>query len=169
MKKSLLVLSTLLVLFGSGCVREPQAPYSDGSTKSEYVAIYKKDCDLNDGRGCASLAVLYWHGRGVKKDHTKAELYFTKACELNNGNGCARAGQFFDYGSTMKKDLSKAIGYYHKACDLNNGIGCHMLASCYKSGHGVKKDDEKSKMYYRKACKYGVMDDCWYVKFLPLP
>ena len=165
MKKLLIGLSALLVILLSGCGPEPQGPYS--YVKGEYVNTYKKDCALNDGRGCTFLAAVYWH-RWSAKSKIKAVKYFSKACSLNNGSGCTRLGQFYESGDGgLRKDLSKAEMYYRKGCDLNNGLGCEFLGDIYRNG--PKKDESKAKMYYRKACKLGVTDVCWWIKFLPLP
>jgi hypothetical protein len=52
-------LTALVISLFSGCDRESVSPYSDSAVKDEYVAIYKKDCALNNGRGCEFLGVVY--------------------------------------------------------------------------------------------------------------
>jgi len=165
---------------GIGCISggkyfrqsRSRGPYS--YVQGEYVTTYEKDCALNDGRGCSFLAATYSHRAArsyrldVKtKNYSNAVKYYSKACKLNDGSGCTRLGQKYKYGKGVKKDLSKAIMYMRKGCDLNHGLGCSFLGNIYRNG--PNKDESKAKMYYRKACKLGIMDVCWWAKYLPLP
>ncbi|WP_147588954.1 tetratricopeptide repeat protein [Helicobacter pylori] len=43
---------------------------------------FEKACDLNIGRGCNGLGVLYQNGQGVEKDLIKAAQFYSKACEM---------------------------------------------------------------------------------------
>jgi len=164
MKKLLIGLSALVLLLLSGCSWRswlPPGPYSDALAKREYVSIYKKDCALNDGRGCYFLAYRYSMGYGVKRNKSKSVKYYSKACALNNGRGCSTLGKCFEDGKCgLKKNISKALIYYHKACDLNYHAGCSILGWRYLLGNNVKKDDAKAKMYLRKACDLGNTYSC---------
>ncbi len=106
---------------------------------------YKKACDLNNGRGCSELGMLYWSEKGVKRDkdnykggkknknnYIKAFQFFSKACDLQYAEGCTRLGISYYNGEGVEWDLIKAIQYYKKACDLNNGWGCGALGEAYE-------------------------------------
>ncbi|GAA7104988.1 sel1 repeat family protein [Helicobacter pylori] len=49
---------------------------------------FEKACDLNNGRGCNGLGVLYKDGQGVEKNLTKAAYFYSKACKLGNQKAC---------------------------------------------------------------------------------
>ncbi|WQS73491.1 sel1 repeat family protein [Helicobacter pylori] len=49
---------------------------------------FEKACDLNNGRGCNNLGVLYRDGQGVEKNLTKADQYISKACKLGDQEAC---------------------------------------------------------------------------------
>ncbi len=49
---------------------------------------FEKACDLNNGRGCNGLGVLYKDGQGVEKDLTKATYFYSKACKLGDQLAC---------------------------------------------------------------------------------
>ncbi len=96
---------------------------------------FKKACDLNNGRGCSELGMLYWSEKGVKRDkdnYIKAFQFFSKACDLQYAEGCTRLGISYDQGEGVEWDFIKAIQYYKKACDLNNGWGCANLGKSYE-------------------------------------
>ncbi len=106
---------------------------------------FKKACDLNNGRGCSELGMLYWSEKGVKKDkdnykggkkdknnYIKAFQFFSKACDLQYAEGCTRLGISYYNGEGVELDYIKAIQLYKKACDLNNGWGCSNLGEAYE-------------------------------------
>lgn len=111
----------------------------------------RKVCyEFNNGEGCASLAHLYDHGRGVEQDKAKAAEYGDKACMLNDAHSCFVLGA--DYKS--KEDFAKAKYYWEKGCDeLNNADSCSALGLLYEEGLGVKQDIKKTMIYYSKACE----------------
>ncbi len=79
---------------------------------------FEKACDLNNGRGCSNLGVLYQNGQGVEKDLIKATYFYSKACELNNGDGCGALGGLYYNGDGVKQDSKKAAALFEKACKL---------------------------------------------------
>ncbi len=55
---------------------------------SKAKGYFEKACDLNNGRGCATLGDLYDDGKGVEKDLTKATYFYSKACKLGDRKAC---------------------------------------------------------------------------------
>ncbi|MGG2393995.1 tetratricopeptide repeat protein [Helicobacter pylori] len=49
---------------------------------------FEKACDLNNGRGCNGLGVLYYVGEGVEKNLIKAAQFYSKACKLGDRKAC---------------------------------------------------------------------------------
>ncbi|GAA7296788.1 sel1 repeat family protein [Helicobacter pylori] len=88
---------------------------------------FEKACDLNNGRGCNNLGVLYRDGQGVEKNLTKAAQFCSKACNLNNSWGCGYLGFLYEYGQGVEKDLTKAAYFYSKACKLGEQLACESL------------------------------------------
>lgn len=158
MKKLLISLSVLFVLFFSGC-----APSSLPKPKSNTQRIidnkvlndlpkYKKACSLNNGFGCREAGVFYDNGYGVKQDYLKAKKYYRKACSLNYGSGCTDLGRLYYHGRGVKQDYLKAKTYYRKACYLNDSNGCILVGGLYKDGKGVKQDSSEANTYFGIAC-----------------
>lgn len=79
---------------------------------------FEKACDLNNGRGCNGLGVLYKDGQGVEKNLTKAAYLYSKACDLNDGDGCGALGALYYNGDGVKQDFKKAVALFKKACKL---------------------------------------------------
>ncbi|WP_414736066.1 tetratricopeptide repeat protein [Helicobacter pylori] len=43
---------------------------------------------MNNSSGCFNLGVLYYNGKGVEKDLTKAYQLYSKACKLGDQEAC---------------------------------------------------------------------------------
>ncbi len=89
---------------------------------SKAKGYFEKACDLNIGRGCGALGVLYVNGQGVEKDLTKAAQFCSKACDLNNNKGCFNLGALY-----LEKDSKKATALFEKACKLGEQLACESL------------------------------------------
>ncbi|GAA7816226.1 hypothetical protein JP0182_01080 [Helicobacter pylori] len=94
---------------------------------SKAKGYFEKACDLNNGRGCNGLGVLYKDGQGVEKNLTKAAYLYSKACELKEGDGCGTLGGLYYNGDGVKQDSKKAVALFEKACKLGYKKACEML------------------------------------------
>ncbi|WRD63354.1 sel1 repeat family protein [Helicobacter pylori] len=88
---------------------------------------FEKACDLNNGRGCSNLGVLYQNGQGVEKYLTKAAYLYSRACELKDCWGCSFLGALYYNGDGVKQDSKKAVALFEKACKLGYKKACEML------------------------------------------
>ncbi|WP_291951219.1 tetratricopeptide repeat protein, partial [Campylobacter sp.] len=61
-----------------------------GVKKDNFKAVeyFEKACELDNGRGCYNIGIMYENGKGVKKDIPKALEYFGKTCDLRIDKGC---------------------------------------------------------------------------------
>jgi TPR repeat protein len=99
---------------------------------SRAVAAATKGCALPKHElSCKAFADLYYEGRGVKKDHSKAAEYYARSCnaedaEEDGAESCLNAGNIYYTGSGgATSDLDKAQLFYDKACKLGNKTGCN--------------------------------------------
>jgi len=155
MKKLLIGLLTLVLLLLSGCVT-PSVTGNDSGTQ------LKKSCDMNNGKACHELGLLYGPDGPYKSDLSKALKYFDKACDLKNAEGCHRVGLYYE---GTKKDYSKSRKYYKKACNLNDGVACIALAEHHAQSIGIKQDYSKAKEYYKKGCDLDDAAGCVLVRY----
>jgi len=81
---------------------------------------------------------LYFQGRGVSQNYTKALERFTRACDLGDNYGCAFLGIMHDEGKGVGQNISKAVKFYTKACDAGIKKACINLANLYDIDQSVK-------------------------------
>ena len=100
------------------------------------------NCEKGNGKACMDLASYYRVGfasYGIKKDDSKAKLYYDKYYKLANSNDI--------------KDLIKQ-------CDYGLANVCKYLAYCYRDGKNVQKNRDKEIEYYKKSCELGNLSMC---------
>lgn len=98
---------------------------TDKSSKRAFE-LYKKACDNDNFYACGILSNMYFGGKAVKKDNSRARAYAKISCENKVASGCFVLSvlygvQFAEFGK--KGDLVAGIGYYEKATDVM-GLAC---------------------------------------------
>ncbi len=105
-----------------------QFGWDDLEINYDEAAVYQeKACSGGSVEGCTSLGLLYFEGRGVKKDFNKALELWRKACNGNaavNARGCHMLAISYDFGEGVAKDPARARMLYGKACRLGAKKAC---------------------------------------------
>lgn len=91
---------------------------------------------------------MYFDGKVVKKDDTKAVHYLLMAA--NGGIPAAQyeIGNAYYRGEGVTKNLERAFEWHNKAAQKGNWSASWSVACCYKNGEGVDVD------YYQSLCWY---------------
>ena len=91
--KALFLLITTIILF-SACSK-PSTTVEDSAEAKQY----RQACDNGDTAACANLGNMYFQGRGVKQDNTKAVELFHRACQGKDKKNCGVLGLDVRYRS----------------------------------------------------------------------
>ena len=85
-----------------------------------------KSCPENveNGIGCANLALMYYHGRGTVVNLEKAAELLTKSCDLGISLGCHNLGILYSNGKGVEKDLTRSLALVEKACSMGDETAC---------------------------------------------
>ncbi|MCA9520339.1 MAG: protein kinase, partial [Myxococcales bacterium] len=123
---------------------------------SRAQTLYRKACELGEGRGCRFLA---YHLAGGKRSEVWQKLI--KGCLARDAGSCVELGLMYEEGRGFPaKDLSIAQSHYQTACELKHAVGCARLAQLYLLGIDGKRDARKATLYYRRACALGHAASC---------
>ncbi|MDR1285413.1 MAG: sel1 repeat family protein [Campylobacteraceae bacterium] len=116
--------------------------------------FYEKSCDDGYIEGCNNLGELYYYGKGIEQNYTKAGKIFQKTCEKKSGHGCRFVGIFYYHGyGDIEESDEKAAEYRKKSCDYKDAIGCLNTGNSYRFGTGVRKDLQIALDYVKKSCE----------------
>ncbi len=93
-----------------------------------------KSCPNNveNGIGCANLALMYYHGRGTKQSFAKAADLFDKSCELGISLGCHNLAILYSNGKGVPIDLDKSLELVEKACSMGDETACFSATTLKK-------------------------------------
>ncbi|TQR61419.1 tetratricopeptide repeat protein [Campylobacter troglodytis] len=102
----------------------------------------EKLCDLDDGKGCNILGILYLKGQGVGKDLSKTIKLYEKACDLKYANACGNLGGLYYSGQGIKQNKNKAKEFLDKACDLGDSMSCDNYKKMVNSAPTTSSSEE---------------------------
>lgn len=108
---------------------------------------------------------LYYYGKGVKKNYSKAAHWLEKAAAFHYDRvSLYNLGQLYRQGKGVNKDYPKALKFYRISATMYDekaakyGIRGYApaqnnLAVMLENGMGVKRDIREAKSFYKKAAK----------------
>lgn len=104
------------------------------------------------------LAILFYEGKGVKKDFDESVMWFKRAGEKGHANAQFTVGNFYYIGKYIEQDFEEAFKWYKKAAELGHVVAQYNIGTIYYNGRGVEEDLEEAVKWFEKAAKSGDRD-----------
>lgn len=134
------------------------APPSEQATPSPPIEISAKDLQTMQTQAVqgfaaaqTNLGLLYYNGRGVPRDYTKAREWFEKAAAQEDANAQYTLGVMYDFEKGVPQNFATARQWYEKAAAQGHAGAQNNLGGLYEYGHGVSKDSVRAYMWYNVA------------------
>ena len=98
------------------------------------IEYFDKGCfakNKREANSCLQLAEMYYQGKIVSKNFSKALKYAEQSCTRSFGTmqtqakSCFMLGQMYEKGQGTKRNYAIAENYYRDACSMNSGDYCH--------------------------------------------
>jgi TPR repeat protein len=83
--------------------------------------------EVNDPVAFYEIGALYYHGRGVLRDTSKALEYFIRGSELGSADASVVVADAYDIGDGVTKDEKKARHYYELAAMKGDNLSRYNL------------------------------------------
>jgi TPR repeat protein len=120
--------------------------------KVKKASRYLDDCiRRGNAEAMLSLGAMYYMGRGVSQDYTKAIKWYSKAADRGNHWANNNLGYCHYYGKSIPIDYEKALIYFMKAACDGNGNSMYKIGDMYYNGYFVKQDYNTAYYWYNKA------------------
>ena len=111
--------------------------------KKDYTSLFRKSCDLGEGRGCGELASRLLKKKGKSKEVNRL---FDLGCEGKDPQSCTYLSEFYK----EKNDQKKFMQFLEEACHHGGNDACMTVGNHYE-----KTDPPQVSMalsFYDKAC-----------------
>lgn len=110
----------------------------------------------NDIDSLYSFGEMYYYGRGVPQDFSKAAECYRKAAEKGNAKSQFSFGVMLENGKGVLQNYAKAAEWYKKAAEQGHAIAQFNLGVMYYHGRGVLQNYTKAAEWYKKAAEQGI-------------
>lgn len=111
--------------------------------------------EQGDAEAEASLAYIYSHGQGVKRDYDEAARWYRKSADKGNARGETGTGYMYYTGEGVLQDYTEAARWYRKAADQGYPKGQRDFGDMYYNGIGQPQDYAEAARWYRRAADQG--------------
>ena len=130
--------------------------------KQLVIELLKYSAALGNSNASNALGVWYRDGIGVKKDSTKAFMFFKKANKGGNPDAAMNLGYSYANGIGTRVDFAKSKILYKIAADRGVVAAQSYLGSCYLSGlNSFVKSPNLAFLYFKKAAKAGDIESIY--------
>ena len=145
----IILLATLVLTSGQA----QASPPNDTST-----ADLQKKATQGVAEAQTNLGLLYYDGRGVPRDYTKAREWFEKAAAQGHADAQYNLGMLYDFEKGVPQNFATAKRWYEQAAMQGHAGAQNNLGALYEFGHGVKQDSVRAYMWYNVAASLSTND-----------
>jgi TPR repeat protein len=113
------------------------------------VNWFRKAAEQGDAEAQRALALMYFKGHGVPKDHMAAMSWARKAADQGNVSGQVELGR----SAYASGDYVTAMRLLRPLADRGFALPQFYLGHMYANGRGVPRNDAAAVSWYQKAAE----------------
>ncbi|MBL7205192.1 MAG: SEL1-like repeat protein [Desulfobacteraceae bacterium] len=132
---------------------EQQPPISEVSRLQ--FENYRQAAEQGIAKAQFQLALMYFNGSGVSKNHIEAATWFRKAAEQGYVIAQYNLAVMYLKGYGVQQDYVEAAKWLEKAAEQGYVAAQYDLGVSYDKGAGVPRDYIQAEKWYRKAAERG--------------
>ncbi len=146
-KTYLLCIYAIIFFLGIGVL----SPTLASDAPSLFLSELMTRADHGDAQAQCDLGVLYWSGKRLPQDYSKAAAMYRKAADQGYPRAEYNLGYLYSQGVGVPKDLGQATKWIKKAAEQGYPKAQTMLGLYFRSGTGVSKDPVEAVKWFREA------------------
>jgi TPR repeat protein len=104
---------------------------------------------------------MFFVGKGVEQNYTKAFEWYLKAAEQGNTDAQIHIGYMYHEGKGVDQNDIEAIKWLAKAAEQGDANAQYNLGVMFGNGYGTEQDEDKALDWYEKAAKNGYRNAYW--------
>jgi FOG: TPR repeat, SEL1 subfamily len=105
-----------------------------------------------------NLGLMYYLGKGVKLDYSKAAGFFLKAAEQGHGQAQYSIAVMNAFGQGMEKNQTEALKWFKESAAQGVPQAQFNLGVFYENGFGTEKNLETARQWYSRAADQGLVE-----------
>lgn len=114
------------------------------------------------------LALLYYHGHGVRESDAQALQWFERAARQGQADAQFHLGNMYAYGLVTLSGASDparvAAQWYFEAARQGHAEAQYSLGILFLTGSGVQRDEAEARRWIERAAAQGHADAAAYLK-----
>lgn len=115
------------------------------------VRLYKEAIAQENADAMNDLGALYYEGRGVEQDYTKAVYYYHMAAQHGSRVAQENLGYCYYYGRNVPVDYEKAFHYFALGAFAGQLISLYKIGDMYQNGYYVEKNPTEAFRIYERC------------------
>jgi uncharacterized protein len=123
--------------------------------KGRYAAalrMWRPRAEQGDSRAQSTVALIYYHGRGVRQDDVEAAKWFRLAAEQGDATAQFNLGVMYAEGQGVPQDDKEAVEWYRRAADQSHAQAQYNLGLWYATkGEAGPQDYVNAHMWFNLA------------------
>lgn len=118
----------------------------------DVVRCYEYCIDFGIPEAAYGLGSLYYTGKGIEQDYSKAYYYYKIAADCGNRRAICGIGYCWYYGRHQPADYDKAYEYFNLGVQLFNDANClYKIGDMYYNGYRVEPNSKYAYTIYERA------------------
>jgi TPR repeat protein len=127
------------------------AAYQKGSYVTA-LRMLRPLAEQGDVRAQSTVALIFYHGRGVRQDDAEAAKWFRLAADQGDAPSQFNLGVMYAEGQGVPQDDKEAVEWYRRAADQNNAQAQYNLGLWYATkGEAGSQDYVSAHMWFNLA------------------
>ena len=107
--------------------------------------------EVGDRTAQSLLALMYYHGYGVKQDDLQAEKWFRRAADQGQAEAQFNLGVMYAEGQSVPQNYAEAVRWYRLAAEQGEPRAQYNLGVSYAEGYGVEENYVTAYMWFNLA------------------
>jgi TPR repeat protein len=124
----------------------------------EALPLLRDRADQNDSKAQGQIGMLYYEGKGVPQDYSKAVEWILKSAEGGYPASQYMLAWFYYKGIGVVQDYTKTVVWAQKSSDQGDVNASNLLGIVHRLGRGVTKNYTKALEFFNEADRYGNVD-----------
>ncbi|GMN51279.1 hypothetical protein TIFTF001_020428 [Ficus carica] len=139
----------------NGAEENKEALRKSRGEEDEDFQILEYQAQKGNAAAMYKIGLFYYFGlRGLRRDHTKAFLWFLKAVEKGEPRSMELLGEIYARGAGVERNYTKALEWLTLASKQQLYSAYNGMGYLYVKGYGVEKRNyTKAKEYFERAAE----------------